>query len=136
MKKIFLIALAIALANGMAAQVAQFISLDASVHGTTVPAPGVDMALYDDGGAAGEYTPGHDYWITLRSTCDSNDTTGFSHMGITFIAFDVGCHDTLYLYDGPTINSPLLLKRNNCYTNDSNEHFFVGASNITQEMTV
>lgn len=136
MKKIFLIALAIALANGMAAQVAQFISLDASVHGTTVPAPGVDMALYDDGGAAGEYTPGHDYWITLRSTCDSNDTTGFAHMGITFIAFDVGCHDTLYLYDGPTINSPLLLKRNNCYTNDSNEHFFVGASNITQEMTV
>ena len=137
MKKIFLFAIAVALAGSVMAQYTETLLLDATTHGTSRPGPGnVGMAILDDGGPSGEYTAGHDYWMTIQSNCDSFDTVGNRYLGVSFMDFDVGCRDTFYLYDGPSITSPLLLKRNNCFTTDSNDHFYVSASNTTGELTI
>ena len=139
MKKLFLLVIAIVLAGSVMGQQdgeTVFINIDAENHGTTRSGPGFAMALFDDGGPSGEYTQGHDYWMTIRSDCDSSDTTGLQHMGITIMSMDIGCRDTFFIYDGPSINSPLLLKRNNCFTTSESDHFFVSASNTTGEMTI
>ena len=137
MKKIFLLMIAIAMAGGAMAQNVQFIYLDATTHGTTRPGPGNSgMAIIDDGNTTGDYSQGHDYWLTIRSNCDSVDSTGLKHLGLTIHAFDVGCSDTLYIYDGPDTNSPVLLKRNNCFTTDSSEHFYVSTTNVNEEITI
>ena len=140
MKKVFLLAIAIVLAGSVMAQSEDatiFLSLDATTHSTNRSGPGASgTVIYDDGGGSGDYTPGHDYWMTIESNCDSFDTTGLLYMGITFLGFDVGCKDTLYLYDGPSITSPLLLKKNNCYSTSENDHFYVSPSNTTGQMTI
>ena len=136
MKKLFLLAMAIFLANGLMAQGTITVLLDASNHGITRMGPSGNMVIYDDGGAEGDYSPGHDYWITLRSDCDSIDTTGHAHIGVDVYLTDIGCRDTLYIYDGPDTNSPLLLKRNNCFSTDTTEFFFARPTNLTKEMTI
>ncbi|MBQ6068935.1 MAG: gliding motility-associated C-terminal domain-containing protein [Bacteroidales bacterium] len=136
MKKILLLALAIVFAGSVMAQNVVFMNLDSTTHATTRSGPGNSgWALCDEGGSGGDYQGGHDYWMTIHSNCDSVDTTGTKKMGVTIVSMDIGCRDTFYIYDGPTINSPLLLKRNNCFTTDSNEHFYVGATNPTGELT-
>ena len=137
MKKIFLLLIAIAFAGGMMAQNVIFLNLDATTHGSTEVGPGNSgMAIYDDGGAGGNYSHGHDYWMTIQSDCAIVDTSGKSYLGLTIAAMDISCQDTFYIYDGPTTSSPVLLKCNNCYRSDTNDHFYVSPSNTTGELTI
>ena len=136
MKKIFLLAIAVFLAGGMMAQNVETYLLDASTHGTNRPGPGNSgFAIIDDGSSSGEYSPGHDYWMTVTSNCDSVDTTHLTHLAATIIAFDIGCRDTFYIYDGPNISSPCILKKNNCFSTDTSLVFYVGSTNPTGELT-
>lgn len=139
MKKLFLFAVAILLGGCVIAQRddTQYINIDASTHGTNIPASST-VAVHDDGGLANDYTGGHDWWITLTPDCASMDSTGRMVFGLSLISteFDVACTDTLYVYDGPTITSPLLLMKNNCFASTENNHVFVSPSNPTGEMTI
>ena len=136
MKKLFLLAIALAFASGVMAQNVVTLYLDSASNGTTQYGPGNSgMAIFDDGGSSNEYSPGHDYTLTIHSNCDTVDSTGMKKMAITFYVFDVGCKDTFYIYDGPTTSSPLLLKRNNCYCTDSAEVLYISAANTTGELT-
>jgi gliding motility-associated-like protein len=136
MKKLFLLAIAVALAGSVMAQNQETIKLDSTTHQTTRSGPGNSgMLLVDEGGLAGDYRPLHDYWMTIASNCDSVDTTGNQKFGVTIVTYDVGCTDMFYIYDGPDTNSPLIVKLNNCYSSDSNDHFYVGATNPTGELT-
>lgn len=139
MKKFILIAIAIVFGGWVMAQSegeTTYLFLNDSTHQTTRPGPGFSMAVFDEGGAAGEYRPGHDYWMTIRSNCDSIDTTGEGVLGFLIVAFDVGCRDTFYVYDGPDTNSRLILKKNNCYSSTPNDNFYVGINNPTGEITI
>ncbi len=136
MKKIFLLAIAVAFAGSVMAQNMQTVLLDSTTHQTNRFGPGNSgWVLADEGGTSGNYKPLHDYWMTIASNCDTVDATGTKKFGVTIMALDIGCMDTFYIYDGPTTSSPLLLKRNNCFTTDSNEHFYVGVNNPTGELT-
>ena len=136
MKKLFLLAIALAFASGVMAQNVVTLYLDSASNGTTQFGPGNSgMAIFDDGGSSNEYSPGHDYTLTIHSNCDTVDSTGMKKMAVTFYVFDVGCKDTFYIYDGPTTSSPLLLKRNNCYCTDSAEVIYITSTNTTGELT-
>ena len=116
-------------------------NLDDSAHTKNIPGPGDGMAIFDDGGELHTYSGGHDYWVTITSTCISNDTTSDSLINRTFLRvffdwYDIGCQDTLYIYDGPNIASPVLAKVNNCLPLSGVNGFYVSPSNPTGEMTI
>lgn len=141
MKK-FLLIMAVFLLSGLVelrAQDQTIIKLDSTTTGTTVQGPGFQTVIYDDGGASRDYGMGYDYHITIESTCDSVDTNGVAQnicFEIMENSFNVGCKDTLYIYDGPSINSPLLLKRNNCYASEPGIRFYASASNTSRCLTL
>lgn len=139
MKKFFLLFVAVGLLGCLSAraQVTRVL-LDATTNGTTVPAPGWGFALYDEGGDAAGYTAGHDYRITLESNCDSTDTTGLGRLSVYVkaIEFDITDRDTLYIYDGPNITSPLLMKRTMANNDTEIERVFVSASNTAGKLTI
>ena len=141
MKKIVLFALAIFIAMGVMAQSDNVIifNLDDSTHGNNYLA-GDATGIFDDGGERNTYSGGRDYWVTITSTCTTIDTTADSLINKNFLCLtidwiDIGCNDTLYIYDGPNSSSPVLAKINNCHQ-PSTIKFFVSPSNPTGEMTV
>ncbi|MCX6230348.1 MAG: CUB domain-containing protein [Bacteroidetes bacterium] len=56
----------------------------------------------------GNYAANQNLTITFASTGFPN-----THISISFISFNVHYSDTLYVYDGPNITSPLIGKYNN-----------------------
>lgn len=138
MKKTILFALAIFIAFGAMAQRddVQFIILDDASHNSNLQGPGSGIALFDNGSAEGSYSGGHDYWITVTSTCGLDDTTGTLFMSVLVNTYDIGCRDTVYIYDGPDIYSPLIVKFNNCMPLTDAVRFYVSAGNPTGAMTI
>lgn len=70
--------------------------------------------MYDNGGAAGNYSPNQDTYVTIAPT-------GASQVTLNFNQFDVeaytGCgYDYLEIFDGPTTSSPQIGKY--CNTNN------------------
>ena len=63
---------------------------------------------YDSGGAGGGYGNNQNLSMTIHS----NNATS-THIRLFFFTFDVDPSDTLYIYDGPNITSPLLGAYNN-----------------------
>lgn len=119
------------------AQNVQTFLINDSTNGTTIIAPGAaEAAIFDDGGAEGFYSPGHDYKLTVESNCSDYDSTGMKYMYISLEKVDIVCTDTLYIYDGPTINDPVLIKINNCYRSNPNKSIYLGASNTTGKLTI
>jgi len=57
--------------------------------------------LYDSGGPSGNYGNNENYTVTLWST-------GGEKMSINFTILDIRTGDTLFIYNGPTIASPLI----------------------------
>ena len=117
----------------------QNVILDSSTNGTTVIKTSDLLVLRNELNTDGEYNQGYDYRITIEPTCDSVDSNGvhlYACFTLTENAFDVGCMDTLYLYDGPSITSPLLLKRNNCYASEGGIRFYASPTNTTGKLTV
>ncbi len=58
--------------------------------------------------SSGDYAANQDLTVTFAS----NNTTN-THISISFISFDIHASDTLYVFDGPNISSPLIGKFNN-----------------------
>lgn len=136
MKKLVTIALLICFSCfGAFAQDLVHINLDASNSGDTIDAPGAGMRLYDDGGPTGNYGHGYDYVLHLKSTCDSSDSAT-TFLSVILMGYDIGPYDTLYLYDGPTINDPLIMKVNNNYQSSDNATFYIGANNTSRMITL
>ena len=89
----------------------QTTKLNAANNGTTVnftPATGFILSDDDAGDSRGRYSRNKDYRITVCGTCQSPFRLGF-----TFNQFDVAPGDTLFIYDGNSINAPILAAANN-----------------------
>ncbi|MBP5536168.1 MAG: hypothetical protein J6X62_05180, partial [Bacteroidales bacterium] len=85
--------------------------LNASNNGTTVQyssAAGFILSDDDAGDSRGRYSRNKDYRITVCGSCPAPLRIGF-----TFDKFDVAPGDTLFIYDGNSINSPILAAANN-----------------------
>lgn len=82
------------------------INLNSSTHNTSGTYCG--YWFYDNGGPNANYANNIDFWITFLGQAPPN-----THVRLTFVEFDIKPDDTLYIYDGPDINSPLLGKHNN-----------------------
>lgn len=136
MKKLVTIAFIICFSCfGAWAQNIQHISLTDANSGDTIDAPGAGMRLYDDGGPTGNCGHGFDHVLHLRSSCDSSEfATTF--LSIIIMSYDIPSYDTVYLYDGPDINSPLIVKFNNNYQSSDNTTFYIGANNTSRMLTL
>ena len=107
MKKIFAL---FALLCGVFAINAQVITLGVS---TQTSVTGCSVSIYDNGGLNGDYSANMDNYVTVTS----NDATNHSlRANIDLASFDVKCGDTLFIYDGPSINDPVLAVLTNCIT--------------------
>lgn len=80
--------------------------------------------FYDSGDGAGNYGANQNLSITFKS-----DQTFNNHVQVNFHTFDVDPSDTLYVYDGPTIASPLIGKYNN-------NNPLIGGQNIVQSTII
>ena len=81
------------------AEGAQFINVQPTSSTTTTNCTGI---FTDSGGELGKYRKNENYTYTISPT-------GATSVTMTFSAFDVELnYDFLYIYDGPTIASPLL----------------------------
>ena len=104
--------------------------LDSNIHDTrdTLTELGLLIESENDGS---RYTEGVDYWYTVYGPC-----LGSRKLVFSVVQFDVDPSDTLFIYDGPDINSPLLVKGNNSYNNMSYQSFFVSSTNTTNCLTI
>ena len=91
-------------------QIIQSYNLDATIHNTVMPLPSTGIRFFDDGGDGEGYTNGSDYWVTVSTGCDSPYVMTFSIelLNLRFNTAGIPCADTLFVYDGPTINDSLL----------------------------
>ena len=107
MRKIFAL---FALLCGVLAINAQVITLGVS---TQTSVTGCSVSIYDNGGLNGDYSANMDNYVTVTS----NDATNHSvRANIDLASFDVKCGDTLFIYDGPSVNDPVLAVLTNCIT--------------------
>ena len=89
----------------------QTTKLNATTNGTTInftPAVGFILSDDDGGDANGRYSRNKDYRITVCGSCQAPLRLGFN-----FTQFDVAPGDTLFIYDGNSINAPCLAAANN-----------------------
>ena len=102
MKKLFFTLLLISSIVGVNAQNPQYLIS----QGGTVTMCGADF--FDNGGGSANYGANRNDIITFVSNSPLN-----THQIVNFNMFDVHPSDTLYIYDGPNISSPLIGKYNN-----------------------
>ena len=107
MKKIFAL---FAIMCGVLALNAQVITLGVS---TQTSVSGCAVSVYDNGGLNGDYSPNMDNYVTI---CSNDPTNHSVRMNLNVASFDVDCSDTLFIYDGASINDPLLVALTNCIT--------------------
>ena len=107
MKKIITLTVLIC---GVFALNAQVITLGVSTQ-TTVN--GCSVSVYDNGGLNGNYSPNMDNYVTICSNDPNNHSV---RVNFNLASFDVDCSDTLFIYDGSSINDPLLVALTNCIT--------------------
>ena len=68
------------------------------------------LIISSEGNGNGQYTDGpYNRWITI----DSGTCEGSTGMSLYFNTFDIDPGDTLFIHDGPSISSPVLLACNN-----------------------
>lgn len=83
-----------------------------------------------DNGGSGVYTEG-DYSVTISSSC--SDSYRFCFI---LTELDIDCQDTLFIYDGPDVDSPIRAMINNCTGHYVNELFFVSPTNTSGMLTI
>lgn len=108
MKKI-LLSLLVILA-GLSVLQAQVITLGVS---TQTSVTGCSVSVYDNGGLNGNYSANMDNYVTICSTDPTNHSV---RVNMDLASFDVDCSDTLFIYDGSSVNDPLLVALTNCIT--------------------
>lgn len=109
--------------------------LDDEAHNQTynVGAQLASFGIWDDGGNDGNYTFPQDRWMSVRDTLCNNTTNYYC---ISFTDFDVASTDTLFIYDGPDINSRLIIKSNNSYHPLNNKTIYAGPNNAQRILTI
>ena len=94
-----------------------FVSLQAQVItlgvSTQTSVTGCSVSVYDNGGLNGDYSPNMDNYVTICSTDPTNHSV---RVNFDLASFDVDCSDTLFIYDGSSINDPILAVLTNCIT--------------------
>ncbi|MEE0983486.1 MAG: hypothetical protein U0L38_05485, partial [Bacteroidales bacterium] len=65
--------------------------------------------LYDDN-QNGDYSPNQDRWVTL---CPAASTGSSGRIALTFEEFMIDATDTFFVYQGPSINSPIMTTADN-----------------------
>lgn len=120
---------------GAWAQDLRHINLDSATNGTTILGPGAGLRLYDDGGPNGIYARGRDYRCIIESTCDSSDSAT-TFLSFSIMGYDIGPFDTLYVYDGPSINDPLIVKLNNSYQSNTSSTYYISQANTSRKICV
>lgn len=105
MKKIFALILIVGLVAFAQAQTT--INLG---QGTTTAVQNCFLYVDDYGGLTGDYASNRDDHLTITS---SNASKGAVVVEIDMTSFDVHSSDTLFIYNGPTINDPVLAILNN-----------------------
>jgi gliding motility-associated-like protein len=98
------------LLTGFATLQAQVITLGVS---TQTSVTGCSVSVYDNGGLNGDYGPNMDNYVTI---CSSDPNNHSVRVNMDLASFDVDCSDTLFIYDGQSINDPLLVALTNCIT--------------------
>ena len=88
-------------------------TLNAETNGTTISMPPEGFQVQDDG-VTGAYSKNKD-WSVVCSNAE-NPCTAPGVLALTFSLFDIAPEDTLYIYDGPSTSSPLLIACNNNHT--------------------
>lgn len=135
MKKIaslFTLLFLIGCVNVMAQNGETWYNLDASLNGDTINSD--NTAVFDDGGPNGDYTRGYDYRVLVESTCAGD--TADAVLCIPLGDYNIGRYDTVYIYDGPTINDPLLIKFNSFYASAEGNVFYMSARNTSGYMLI
>ena len=99
-----------ALLCGVLALNAQVITLGVS---TQTSVTGCAVSVYDNGGLNGDYSPNMDNYVTI---CSNDPTNHSVRVNMDLASFDVDCSDTLFIYDGSSINDPLLVALTSCIT--------------------
>ena len=135
-KSIITLLFVLGLAGGAMAQNIELLNLDAAVHNTTRPVADGGTRIYDDGYNTGTntnspYSRGQDYWVTIFGSCDTP---------LVFVyrieMADIAAGDTLFVYDGPDINSPLIWYTTNGEFFPRTANVFASPSNVAQMLTL
>ena len=82
---------------------AEVLSLDETIHNTIRPVGADGNIIVDDGGLEGNYTQGHDYWVSITGACPEPNAFVFR---IDMV--DIAAGDTMFIYDGVDTSAPLL----------------------------
>lgn len=129
MKKIFFLLIAGIFSFSTAYCQLTTVTLDAEANGQTVSHDSSNVVTVVDNGGEGRYVPG-DYHVTVVSSCSPYRFC----MKITQL--DIDCHDTLYIYDGPSINSPIRAKINNCTGHQVDQLIYASSTNTSGTLTI
>lgn len=91
------------------------------------------LVVNSEGDGSGKYTDGpYNRWITI----DSGTCEGALGMSLYFNSFDIDPGDTLFIHDGPSINSPVLLACNNNLNPQINTSIFPSPYNACKCLTI
>lgn len=106
--------------------------LDATTNGTTMNVPNDGFYLLDqDYGSNGTYVGGTDYSVTMTANCP-----GINKLALKFELFDIAPQDTLYIYDGPSTSSVLLLACNNSLNPQNSQIVYASSVNVANTLTL
>ena len=139
MRKIAILLFLTVLTTVGMAQDNTFVVMNASSNGGTFTMqPSTEGGLYlwiynEVDASTGKYVDGpYDRHITL----DTSHCEGERAMGLYFDQFDIDPGDTLFIYDGPSINSPLLFACNNSLNPQIQTTVFASPINLSGKLTL
>jgi len=118
---------------------AQSINLDMTTNDSTFSGLGSGLTICDDGGPSGNYQPGYDYHLSVVSSCsDMIDSSTMSEyaMYVEVGEVDLAAGDTLYIYDGSSSRSPLLVKFSRDWQSRPGTIFYISSSNTSGTVTI
>ena len=91
------------------------------------------LNIHSEDNGFGVYTDGpYNRWIVIDSaTCE-----GESGMSLYFNSFDIAPGDTLFIHDGPSINSPVLVACNNALNPQTQTTIFPSPANTSGKLVL
>ncbi len=109
--------------------------LDSSIFNTNITIGSDNGYISDDNANTANHPSAYaldkDYWVTFCGEC----TTPYK-FAIDFFNFDIHPDDTLYIYDGNSINAPLLIAANNNFNSLLHRQVFASAANMSGCLTL
>ena len=137
MKKIALIISLITVSLTGWAQDDGTVFLTQAISGTTQSLVNIEtghfLVLKSDNGGGGTYNDGpYERWVVI----DTAVCEGSLGMSLQFVSFDIDPGDTLFIYDGPSINSPVLIVCNNNLNPQDGTLIFPSPFNSSGKLTL